>query len=90
MADNLMTITLDDKEMVAEILFTHFDDQNDKEYVVFKFVDSDEISAARYIQTDEQGGYFEDIETEEEWDMLDDLLQEYLDSEEAEDDQEEE
>ncbi|MFA5719621.1 MAG: DUF1292 domain-containing protein [Acholeplasmataceae bacterium] len=75
---NLITIEHNGEELVAEVLFTHEDMDTHKTYVVFQFMDSEEISAAVYVETSETEGYFEDIETEEEWDMLDDLLEEYF------------
>ena len=63
----------------------------EKNYVVFEFVDTHEVSAARYIpgESDDEGA-FEDIETEEEWDMLDKVLQSYYDDNEIDLDDEEE
>lgn len=93
MDDNLITIIQDDQESVAEVLFTYEDEETSKQYVVFRIVESDEISAARYVESDEEGGFLEDIETEEEWDMLDDLLDGYFESLEdieSEDEEEEE
>jgi uncharacterized protein YrzB (UPF0473 family) len=83
-------------ESVCEILFTHA--HGDKEYVIFEFVDSGVVSAARFVpgETGEEGT-LEDIETEEEWDMIDEVLEAYYDeidaldeSETDEDDEEEE
>ena len=88
--DNQMIVTdQDGNESVCEILFTH--EHDGKNYVVFEFVDSKEVSAARYIpgETDDEGS-FEDIDTDEEWDMLDKVLQAYYDDIEADLDEEEE
>ncbi len=88
--DNQMIVTdQDGNESVCEILFTH--EHEGKNYVVFEFVDTHEVSAARYIpgETEDEGS-FEDIETDEEWDMLDKVLQSYYDDNEIDLDQEEE
>ncbi|MBN2267863.1 MAG: DUF1292 domain-containing protein [Acholeplasmataceae bacterium] len=88
--DNQMIVTdQDGNESVCEILFTH--EHEGKNYVVFEFVDTHEVSAARYIpgETDDEGS-FEDIETDEEWDMLDKVLQSYYDDNEIDLDEEEE
>lgn len=88
--DNQMIVTdQDGNESVCEILFTH--EHEGKNYVVFEFVDTHEVSAARYIagETEDEGA-FEDIETEEEWDMLDKVLQAYYDDIEEDLDEEEE
>ncbi|MBN2300682.1 MAG: DUF1292 domain-containing protein [Acholeplasmataceae bacterium] len=90
--ENQMVVTnAEGEESVCEILFTH--EHEGKNYVVFEFVDSHEVSAAVYVagETEEEGTFF-DIETDEEWDMLDKVLQSYfdnLDEEEADEEAEE-
>ncbi|PKK92699.1 MAG: hypothetical protein CVV61_08390 [Tenericutes bacterium HGW-Tenericutes-6] len=88
--ENQMIVTnADGDESVCEILFTH--EHNGKNYVVFEFLDSHEVSAAVYVADEnEEEGSFSDIETDEEWDMLDKVLQAYFDSEEDELEDEEE
>lgn len=90
MDEKYITIISDDEEVLAEVLFTHQSKTTNKEYVVFQVSGSEEVSAAVYIQTDADGGYFEDIETDEEWDELEQLLDEYYESleESLEDDEE--
>lgn len=92
MKEEQIVITLDDgTESVANILFTHFSEQTKKNYVVFEFIDNGEISAAIYEpNADEEGqGLFSDIETEAEWDLMDELLDSYFsDLEEAEEEEE--
>jgi len=80
MNENQMIVTNENgEEMVCEILFTH--EYNGKNYVVFEFVDSQEISAAIFVPGEtEDEGTFMDIETDEEWDMIDGVLQEFLDA----------
>lgn len=80
--DQIVLITEDGKEELATILFTHHDEDNN--YVVFEFVETGEISAAKYIEGADGEGEIIDIETDEEWEMLDDLLQEYFDELELE------
>lgn len=80
--DQIVLITEDGKEELATILFTHHDEENN--YVVFEFVETGEISAAKYIEGADGEGEIIDIETNEEWEMLDDLLQEYFDELELE------
>lgn len=89
MDDRYITIVSDnEEETLAEVLFTHVNEETLKQYVVFRVVDSDEISAAIYVETNKEGGYFEDIETDEEWDYLEELLDHYFDSLELEEDEE--
>jgi len=87
--ENQMIVTSPDGvESVCEILFTH--EHNGKNYVVFEFIDSHEISAAVYEPGEkEDEGTFSDVETDEEWDMLDKALQAYYDDLDAEEDVEE-
>jgi len=88
--ENQMIVTnAEGEESVCEILFTH--EHNGKNYVVFEFLDSHEVSAAVYVvgETEDEGTFL-DIETDEEWDMLDKVLQAYFDSEDDELEDEEE
>ncbi|MDX9807208.1 MAG: DUF1292 domain-containing protein [Acholeplasma sp.] len=93
MDDNKLTIVYDGEEVMADILFTHYSEQTEKNYVVFQFSDRDEVSAAVFVETENGEGYFEDVQTDEEWEMLDELLQNYLgddqDDEDAQDDEDE-
>jgi uncharacterized protein YrzB (UPF0473 family) len=90
--DNQMVVTnANGDESVCEILFTH--EHNGKNYVVFEFLDSHEVSAAIYTPgASDDEGTFTDIETDSEWEMLDVVLQEYFDQleDEAEEDEEDE
>jgi len=87
--DQMVVTNANGDEAVCDILFTH--EANGKNYVVFEFVDTKEVSAAIYIPgaTDDEGT-FADIETDEEWDMLDQVLQAYYDELEADEEEDEE
>ena len=89
MKENQITlIQADGTEELATILFTH--ETETKNYVVFEFEHSNEISAAVYIENEAGEGELVDIETEEEWEMLDELLDQYfseLEDEELEDEE---
>ncbi|VEU82594.1 DUF1292 domain-containing protein [Acholeplasma hippikon] len=83
-----LSIISDDKEEIVTIIFTF--SENGKNYVVFEFDESKEISAARYVEgaTPEEGELL-DIETEEEWELVDRVFEQYqkdLEAEESEDD----
>ncbi|MDY0074331.1 MAG: DUF1292 domain-containing protein [Acholeplasmataceae bacterium] len=88
--DNQMIVTNENgDEAICDILFTH--EANGKHYVVFEFVDTHDVSAAIYLPGESADeGTFADIETDEEWDMLDQVLQSYYDELEDEDEEEEE
>ncbi len=80
MTDKMITIIQDNEERVAEIILTYFNEDTNKNYVIFEFLDTGEVSAAIYTEENEFEGTFSDIETEEEWDILEEILAEYYDS----------
>jgi len=89
MEDNKITlITEEGKEELATILFTH--EANDKNYVVFELEETGNISAAIYEELEDGEGKLIDIETVEEWEMLDEILDQYFESLELEDEEDEE
>lgn len=59
---------------------TYYDENSDKNYVIFEFVDSKEISAAVFVEENSNEGYFLDIETEDEWQLLEEVLASYYSS----------
>ena len=83
MEDRELTLTLDDgSEVLCDILFTYHDEERNKNYVVFQVRESGDISAAVYNENDDQSGSLDKIETEEEWEMLEELLDEYSNQDE--------
>lgn len=60
-----------------------------KNYVVFEFDETEEVSAARFEPTQGEGiGQLMDIETEAEWDLVENVFNQYekdLEDEELED-----
>ncbi len=75
--DNKLTIITDGVEEEATILFTFTN--TDKNYVVFEFDESEEVSAAIFVpNVDSNEGELIDIETEEEWEMVEDALNDYF------------
>lgn len=86
MDENRLTLILDGEEVMCDILFTHYSEQYENNYVVFQFSDRDEISAAVFIETENGEGRFEDVQTDEEWAMLDELLENYMGEDQDEDD----
>lgn len=68
----------DGSERQAEILFTYHSEDFNKNYVVFMPDDTpDQVSAASYIENGNQGS-LEPITTDEEWALIEDLLEEYV------------
>lgn len=80
MNDNMITIIQGEEERIAEIILTYFNEETNKQYVIFEFVDTNEVSAAIYIEDNDLEGTFLDIETDEEWEMLEELLDDYYDN----------
>ena len=86
MIDNRITlVNQDGEEELAEVLFTH--EVDGINYIVFEFVESGDISGAIYEEISETEGRLIDIESEEEWAMLDELVENYFDNLEDEEDE---
>ena len=78
MVDRTITLIRDDgKEIIADILFTYHSDDFSKDYVVFQVRGTGEISAASYVAEDGKNGVLDKIESEEEWAMLEEMLNDY-------------
>ena len=86
LAENVLVFEKDGKEVECQILFTcNLEGFGDNNYVVFKIGDTDDISAARYIEEGDGIGELLDVETDKEWDLLDDAIESFFnDLEEAE------
>ena len=81
MQDRTLTLIQDDgKEIVCDILFTYHYEKLNKDYVVFQVRGNNEVSAAIYHPTEGGSGSLERIETDEEWELLEDLLEDYANS----------
>ncbi len=79
--ERLLTITTEDgSEILCEILFTHHSEDFNKDYVVFTEQGTNNASAAIYVPTADGNGRLEEIKSEEEWAMLEELLEEYADN----------
>lgn len=78
-------------EQLCEVLFTFDSDKFNKSYVLYYPVSSEdddeeiEIHASSYTPSeDNEDGELQQIETEEEWDMIEEMLNTFLDEEEEE------
>lgn len=82
-------INEDGTEELCNILFTYETTYKDipKNYVIFEFANSKEVSAAIYEEDMLKPGEGElkDIETEEEWQFIEEIYNEYLEDSEEED-----
>ncbi|GEM_PF-1001559 len=81
MQDRTMTLYQEDgTKVICDILFTYHYEKTNKDYVVFQVRDTNEVSAATYEPTDSGAGRLGLVETEEEWTMLEGLLNDYAQS----------
>lgn len=91
--ENNITIVDDNgNEQLCEVLFTFDSDKFNKSYVLYYPISTEgddeeiEIHASSYTPSeDNQDGELQPIETEEEWDMIEEMLNTYLDEEGDED-----
>ncbi len=82
MKDNQMTITTEEgKQVVCKILFTYVSEEFGKKYVVFQPEGEKEASAAIYVEHGDGSGDLQAVETDEEWEMLENLFDDYFSSE---------
>jgi len=85
MEDKLFTV-IDEKgnEIEYEVVLTFTNPDNNKSYVVYKLPgdENEEVFASLYDENNKEGGDLQPIETEEEWDMLDEVLNAFLEEEE--------
>lgn len=83
------TMTIIDEEgneVLYEIVLTFKSDETKKSYVIYKLPgdDNDEVFASSYNEENEDGGELKPIESDEEWDMVEEVLNTFLDDEEGE------
>ena len=78
--DNTMIITKDGKEVRCRIIFTYYSEDFMKNYVVFQPEDEQVISAMSYVEEGPNGGMLSAIETEEEWNMLEEVVNDYYEN----------
>jgi len=81
------TFTVIDSEGVEkefEVVLTFKSDDFGKSYVIYKNIDedSDEVFASIFDEDAKEGGNLIEVESEEEWAMLEEVLESFLDEEE--------
>ncbi len=74
----------DGQETLCEIIFTFDSEATGKKYVVFQPVGDETglVAAASYVEKENGEGEIEPIETEEEWELIQDALNDFLEQEE--------
>lgn len=84
MEDRTLTITTDNgEEILCEILFTTHSAEFNKDYVVFVEKGTNTASAAIYNASDNGEGTLTQITSDEEWEMLEELLDDYYNNQES-------
>mgnify|MGYP006306428989 CR=1 FL=1 len=73
-------------EMVARIILTFESEAFEKSYVVYQLEDDEngEYHAASFDPEDGDEGQLGQIETDEEWDLVEEVLESFLDEEDEE------
>ena len=82
--ENQLIIREDDgSEVICEIVFTFDSEATGKKYVIFQAIDdeSGEVGAASYVEKENGEGELQPIETDEEWELIQDALNDFLDQE---------
>lgn len=90
MNENQITLVDENgEEQLADILFTFYSEEMEKNYVVFAFAGSEEnddeqveVHAASYENNDDLSGQLYPVETDEEWELIESALESYADESE--------
>lgn len=90
--ETLIVTDEEGNEIECTIIMTFESEEFNKSYVVYQVNDdeSGEYYAASYNPEDGDEGNLEPVETDEEWDLIEEVLESYLEDTEDEDDEEEE
>ena len=79
--NELKLIKEDGTEIVCEILFTYYSEEYDKNYVIFEVPAEGMLSAASYeVLEDGTNGELIFIEDAQEWEMLEEVVDDYYNS----------
>lgn len=89
--NNITVVDENGNEQLCEILFTFDSEKFNKSYVLYYPMSNEdeeeeiEIHASSFTPSDDnKDGELAPIETEEEWDLVEEMLNTFLDNEEAE------
>ncbi|WP_409289431.1 DUF1292 domain-containing protein [Peribacillus sp. SCS-26] len=85
---NITVVDENGNEQLCEVLFTFDSEETGKSYVLYYPLGSDqddediEIHASSFVPSeDNEDGELQPIETEEEWDMIEEMLNTFLEEE---------
>lgn len=70
-------------EILYEVVLTFKNDETEKSYVIYKLPgeDNEEVFAAIYDEEAKDGGNLIQIETDQEWDMVEEVLNTFIEEE---------
>lgn len=91
MEEKVFTVIDEDGiEVEYEVVLTFKSEEFKKSYVVYKLPgdENEEVFAAIFDEENKDGGNLIQVETDEEWDMLDEVLNSFLEDSEEYDDEE--
>ncbi|WP_110926977.1 DUF1292 domain-containing protein [Bacillus massiliglaciei] len=88
--NNITVVDENGNEQLCEVLFTFDSDKFNKSYVLYYPISENEdeeieIHASSFVPSENnEDGELSPIETEEEWDLVEEMLNTFLDEEDAE------
>ena len=85
MEDDILIVTDElGKELECRIIMTFESEEFNKNYIVYQMVEDEtgEFFAAGYNPDDDSEGKLSQIETDEEWDLVEEVLENFLEDEE--------
>ena len=92
MEEKVFTVINEDgKEVEYEVVLTFKSEEFGKSYVVYKLPgdENEEVFAAIFDEENKDGGNLVQVETDAEWDMLDEVLNSFLEDSEYDEEDEE-
>ena len=84
MDETMLTVTLEDgTEILCEIIFTFHSDHYNKDYVLYTPMDDTEgsVYASSFVPSEDGMGELEDVTSDEEWEMIEEVLNTFQDEE---------
>lgn len=81
--ETMVVVDEQGNEQVYEIVLTFKNEEFGKSYVIYKLPgdEEDEVFASSYDDSETDGGDLKPIETDEEWDMIEEVLNSFQDEE---------
>lgn len=82
--ETMIVIDEEGNEVLYEIVLTFNSKETNKSYVIYKLPgdENEEVFASSYDEQQQDGGDLKQIETDEEWDMIEEVLNAFVEEEE--------